>query len=158
MPSKEEPMNTRVADAARSMYVAFAYPFKPMSLLLGTELESHADIVRLVQRGMPAPMYRRIAERLCLPANLIAPSRTLTRRLAKGHLSDIETERVLRIVRVFVQAMRVYGRETKTLQWFTTPAALLTGEPAIAPIILAASDSGAQFLLAKMMGIVEPMR
>jgi putative toxin-antitoxin system antitoxin component (TIGR02293 family) len=143
-------MNIRVADAAPRYIATLTTPFRAMSQFLGIELTSHADAVVLARRGMKPETYWRVSDRLHFPPNLIAPARTLNRRLAKGRLCDIETERVLRIVRVFVQAMARFESEADALAWFAAPTRLIPGEPPIVPMILAATDTGSQLVEAHL--------
>lgn len=70
----------------------------------------------------------------------LAP-RTALRRRRDGYLKADEADRLLRVARVFEEATRVFGSETKASQWLNSPHALLDDA---APRTLLASDAGAQ--------------
>jgi len=79
----------------------------------------------------------------------IAP-RTALRRRREGYLKLDEADRLLRIARIFEEATRVFGSETKASEWLNTPHALLDD---VAPRRLLASDAGTQQLRDELVRI-----
>lgn len=142
-------MIAHVAEAVPS-YQAFGAPretvFTRMARLLDLKLESDADAVRLVTQGLSVHSYKRMADKLRFPANLVAPESTVRRRLTEGRFSEVESERVIRVARVFAEAVELFGDEDMALTWFTTPADYLEGDAPVTPLALAATDNGARLI------------
>lgn len=125
--------------------------FARMSRLLDVELRSETDAVRLATMGVQARTYRRVAEKLKFPATLVAPESTVRRRLsADGRFSEAESERLIRLARVYAEAVELFGDEEAALQWLNTPQDFIPGEPSISPLRLAAKDSGARLVESHM--------
>ena len=76
-------------------------------------------------------------------ADLVAiPARTLQRRKVQGRLDPDESDRLLRVARVFAMALELFEGDARAAHdWFQTPARALGGEE---PIRLAATDLGAR--------------
>ena len=78
-------------------------------------------------------------------ANLLAlmgiPERTRSRRRHEGFLKPDEADRLLRIGRVFEEAIRVFGSEEKAAGWLKTPSPVFEDS---APLAYLVSDAGAQ--------------
>jgi putative toxin-antitoxin system antitoxin component (TIGR02293 family) len=71
----------------------------------------------------------------------VAPRRTLARRIAKGEpLTVEENDSALRIVRIVEMAVRVFGEDTKALNWLRKPNRGMGG---VVPIDLLESETGA---------------
>lgn len=121
--------------------------FSRMAKILGVKLNSELDIWRIVRAGISAATYRRVAARLRLPPGAVTSSATLKRRLAQGQrFTEVESERIIRLVRVYAHAAGLLGDADATLDWFSTPAEFVPGSPAITPMALAASENGARLL------------
>ena len=70
------------------------------------------------------------------------PKSTLDRRVRQGtRLTPAESERVLRLYRLFKIAAEILGGEDKARVWFTTPNATLGG---VTPIVFADTEPGAR--------------
>jgi putative toxin-antitoxin system antitoxin component (TIGR02293 family) len=68
--------------------------------------------------------------------------RTLNRRKAEGRLDPQESDRLLRVTRVFAKALELFeGDVSAARNWFRTPARALGGER---PIRLARTDLGSR--------------
>lgn len=101
----------------------------------------------MVNKGISARTYRRVAGKLRFAANLVAPESTVRRRLfSKRRFTEAESERILRLARVFAEAVRLFGDEEAALEWLNTPADYLPGRPPITPMALAATDAGARLI------------
>ncbi|WP_285405647.1 antitoxin Xre/MbcA/ParS toxin-binding domain-containing protein [Luteibacter sp. ME-Dv--P-043b] len=140
-----------VADADPIRYELRETVHSRMARLLDLKLESDADAVRLVSQGISVHSYRRVADKLHFPANLVAPESTVRRRLSEGRFSEVESERVVRVARVFAEAVELFGDEAMALTWFNTPADYLDGDPPVTPLELAASDNGARLIEARIL-------
>lgn len=125
--------------------------FTRMGELLDLKLDSESDAIRVVANGISPRTYKRIAGKLNLPADLVAPESTVRRRLSThSRFSEAESERVVRLARVFAEALELFGDEPAALAWFGTPANYLPGQAAITPMALAATDAGARLIEAQL--------
>jgi putative toxin-antitoxin system antitoxin component (TIGR02293 family) len=140
-----------VADADPMRYETRQTVYTRMARLLDLKLESDADAIRLVNKGLSVHSYRHVAEKLRFPANLVAPESTVRRRLTEGRFSEVESERVIRVARVFAEAIELFGDEDMALTWFNTPADYLEGDQPVTPLELAASDNGARLIEARIL-------
>jgi putative toxin-antitoxin system antitoxin component (TIGR02293 family) len=68
------------------------------------------------------------------------PERTRARRRHEGVLKTDEADRLLRIARVFGEALRVFGSEEKAALWLKTPSPQFAES---APLTYLDSDAGA---------------
>ena len=78
------------------------------------------------------------------------PERTGTRRRQEGFLKADEADRLLRVARVFEEAVRVFGTEEKAARWLNTVSPVLYG---VAPLELLDSDAGAQTVSEELVRI-----
>ena len=115
-------------------------------LLEGGYAQAHPlALVALVRAGLPWNLYRGVVTGLGLSDQTAAgvlhiPPRTLARRKG-GHLEPGEGERLLRLVRLVIQATEVLGTRDKALRWLETPNRALEGAT---PISLLDTDLGTQ--------------
>lgn len=125
--------------------------FEKVGHLLGTKLTSEQDAFRLVLAGVKPKSYRLFVKHLKAPASLIGSESTLRRRLKENaELSEVESERVLRMTRVFVQAVELFGDEKSALEWLNTPGEWLAGADPITPMKLASKEAGARIVEASI--------
>ncbi len=104
---------------------------------------SHLFQVKL--RPLNFSSVERIGKRLGIDAadvlDLIGiPERTRSRRRQDGFLKPDEADRLLRVARVFAEAIRVFGSEEKAARWLKTPSATFQDR---APLGYLDSDAGA---------------
>ena len=126
---------------------AGASVFSRMGTVLGLKLGSELDALRLVHEGISTKTYRHAAAALRLKANIVAPESTVRRRLtSNARFSQEESERVVRLARVYAEAVGLFGEEDAALAWFTTAAEFVRGQPAISPMELSATDVGARLV------------
>lgn len=122
-------------------------PYVRMGELLGTEINGEADAVRLAETGVSARAYKRMASELGFAHALVAPETTVRRRLKEGaRFSEAESERLIRLARVYAEAVELFGGERPALDWLNTPQAYIPGEAPVTPMWLAARDSGARLV------------
>jgi putative toxin-antitoxin system antitoxin component (TIGR02293 family) len=107
------------------------------------------DLARLVREGIPAKTITVLAEKLhvghgVLSRKLGIPQRTLTRRLSQASvLSPAESDRTVRLARVYASAVEMIGEEEKATEWLSTPNRALGGER---PLDLLDTDTGARMV------------
>jgi putative toxin-antitoxin system antitoxin component (TIGR02293 family) len=102
--------------------------------VLRKAIKKPEDLARLVRRGLPATSIRVLAEKLDLGNTVLSrklgiPVRTLTRRLSHGsRLTAAESDRTVRLARVYAGAVQMIGDEEKAAEWLQTPNRALGGE------------------------------
>jgi len=102
--------------------------------VLGKAIKKPDDLARLVRKGLPASSVTALAEKLdvgntVLSRKLGIPRRTLTRRLSQGsRLTAAESDRTVRVARVYANAVEMIGDEEKAVEWLRTPNRALGGE------------------------------
>lgn len=122
---------------------------------LGVTPHTKADYMELVRRGLPYNAFRCVASELTLSfkdvqTTLQLSSRSLHRRKA-ARLSQVESERIMRLARIAARARHVLGGRATALDWLTTPNRSLGGEP---PLQLLDTDLGAERVL-EVLGRIE---
>ncbi len=102
-------------------------------LVLGKPAQQGGALAELVREGLPVEALFLLAKRLELRQAEISekigiPQRTLTRRLARhARLTAAESDRTVRLARVFATAAETLGTEEKAAQWLKTPNRALRG-------------------------------
>ena len=76
--------------------------------------------------------------------------RTAIRRKAEGYLKPDEADRLLRVGRIFEEATRVLGAETRAAGWLNHPSPYLHN---VTPLSLLDSDGGAQAVSEELVRI-----
>jgi putative toxin-antitoxin system antitoxin component (TIGR02293 family) len=115
--------------------------------VLGRAVKKPHDLADLVRRGLPANSVKALAGRLdignaALSKRLGIPQRTLTRRLSRhSRLTATESDRTVRLARVYAHAVEMIGEEDKAVRWLQTPNRALGGER---PIEQVDTDVGAR--------------
>lgn len=117
--------------------------------VLGSAIKSHADLAQMVRSGLPAGSIPALAEKLHLGNNALSrklgiPQRTLTRRLSQGStLTPAESDRAVRMARVYANAVEMIGDRDKAIEWLSTPNRALGGER---PLDQLDTDMGARMV------------
>lgn len=102
--------------------------------VLGKAVKRADELAALVRKGLPAASLAALAERLeignrMLSRKLGIPHRTLTRRLGRrSRLSATESDRAVRLARVYATAVEMIGDEEKAAEWLRTPNRALSGQ------------------------------
>src|SRR5271167_5051269 len=115
--------------------------------VLGRTVRSLTDLAELVREGLPASSLTALAESLdlrnaSLSKKLGIPQRTLTRRLSQhSRLSAAESDRTVRLARVYATAVEMIGNKQKAVEWLRTPNRALGGER---PLDQLGTDLGAR--------------
>ena len=102
--------------------------------ILGQSVKKPDDLANLVRKGLPARTVTALARRLSLANAVLSrqlgiPQRTLTRRLSQqSRLTAAESDRTVRVARVYANAVEMIGDEEKAVEWLRTPNRALGGE------------------------------
>ena len=114
--------------------------------LLGVEVRSEADFVKVLERGVPVGALAELARQEALSSDdvdrLIIPRRTLAHRKAKHQpLNRVESERAVRVASVTALAEETFANREKAQTWLRRPTAPLGGRR---PLDLLDSEPGAR--------------
>ncbi len=102
--------------------------------VLGKTIKKPDDLAELVRKGLPANSVTALAEKLDLGNTVLSrklgiPLRTLTRRLSqRSRLTAAESDRTVRLARVYANAVEMIGDEEKAVEWLRTPNRALGGK------------------------------
>jgi len=102
--------------------------------VLGRKVTRSSQLAALVREGIPVQALLVLAERAGLRQADVSsrfgiPQRTLTRRLAQhSRLTAAESDRTVRLARVYATALDTLGDGEKAAAWLKTPNRALGGE------------------------------
>jgi putative toxin-antitoxin system antitoxin component (TIGR02293 family) len=102
--------------------------------VLKKTIRNSDDLAELIREGLPATSVTALAERLDIGSTVLSkklgiPQRTLTRRLSRrSRLSAAESDRTVRLARLYASAVEMIGDEDKAVAWLQTPNRALRGE------------------------------
>lgn len=113
---------------------------------IGLRTKNLSGLIMQLKRGLPVASLSKLSHQLGIPEKRLANTvniaqRTLTRRKKEGRFKPDESERVLRIARLFERAIEVMGTQELAQQWFRSPVKGLKG---MAPLEFADTEPGAQ--------------
>jgi putative toxin-antitoxin system antitoxin component (TIGR02293 family) len=115
--------------------------------VLGRSIKSFGELAEMIRKGLPSGSLIVLGEKLdlknaALSRNLGIPQRTLTRRLSRhSRLTAAESDRAVRLARVYATAVEMIGDADKASKWLQTPNRALGGE---VPIDQVDTDLGAR--------------
>lgn len=119
---------------------------RPYVVLLGLNYFDVHNLVRSIEKGFDWKTFTRFVRNIGLSTEQVAdvigiPRRTLMRRKVEGRLKPDESDRLLRLARVFGNALDLFGgnREAATL-WLTDLNSALGN---VAPLDFARTELGA---------------
>jgi len=118
--------------------------------------ESSTETVDAIRKGIPAEALGWLKERLGLTAEELAgvihvPRRTMSRRRKKGRLKPDESERVLRLIRLYRKSAEVLGGPEAATEWLREKNFALNGET---PLGFADTEPGAR-RVERLLGQIE---
>ena len=119
----------------------------PYVVLLGLRPAEASEIRKRVKRGLGFQALERFQRNTQFStadiSDLVAiKTRTLHRRKEQGRLEPDESDRLLRVSRVFAKSLDLFEGDAEAARsWFQTPAQALGGE---APMALAGTDLGSR--------------
>lgn len=110
--------------------------------LTDSELKTEIDLVKAIRHGLQAAIIQTVRGRTNLTMKeierIVASRRTLGRR---EQLTPDESDRLVRLIRLFALAEDVFGNGDKAQAWFRRPNRALENYP---PLELLDTDSGAR--------------
>lgn len=115
-------------------------------LLLGLETFGSLQLLRAVEQGLPYGAFERLVTNTSLASGdalalLNIPRRTLTRRKREGRFHQDESDRLVRISRIFARAIGLFeGDRDAAKHWLSESQKALGGE---IPLLLARTEVGA---------------
>jgi putative toxin-antitoxin system antitoxin component (TIGR02293 family) len=115
-------------------------------VLLGLQSFDTPTLHKKVERGLAFSALLKILRLMALPMQVLAdllfiPPRTLQRRKASGRLEPDESDRLLRLSRVYGRAIELFeGNNRATLQWLQSPLPVLDGA---SPLSMTKTEPGA---------------
>lgn len=117
--------------------------------VLRITIKNADDLTNLIRKGLPAASVSALAANLhvgnaALSQRLGIPQRTLSRRISTASaLTPAESDRTVRVARVYANAVEMIGDEQKAVQWLNTPNRALGGEK---PLDQLDTDTGARIV------------
>jgi putative toxin-antitoxin system antitoxin component (TIGR02293 family) len=123
---------------------------------IGIKSENLFGIIEKIKIGLPMSAFDNFRHQIDLSERALSDTmdiskRTLTRRKKDGRLSSLESERLVRLARLFDKATEVFGNDAGiAAQWFKTPARGLGGKT---PLTMAGTELGAQEVNALLVRI-----
>ena len=115
--------------------------------LLGLKTNTTMQLLEQVETGLPYKALERLQHNIDLSTIQLAellriPPRTLARRKSEGRLQPAESDRLLRLSRIFVQALQLFEGDPRSARaWLFNPQPALAGHT---PIDLAKTELGAR--------------
>ncbi len=114
------------------------------------------ETIEAIRNGLPAEALSWLKERLDLTAEELAgvvhvSRRTMSRRQKKGRLKPDESERVLRLIRLYRRAAEVLGGPEEATGWLREKNFALGGET---PLQFADTEPGAR-RVERLLGQIE---
>lgn len=125
---------------------------------LGTPAESEQKMVRLVETGLPTKVVARLIQRGLSKEevfSIIINPRTLKHRKSKNQpLSQEESERAIRTVRIISRAQSVLGDQQRALEWLRAPKQRFEGR---SPLAMLSTEPGGRMVEQMLIQIDEGM-
>lgn len=102
--------------------------------------------VNAIKKGLPVSVVDDLCRELELSRSALAkrvgiPERTLMRRMQVGRLTSGQSERVVRLARLFDRTIQVLGSKERARRWLNAPRAQLDGHT---PLDMADTELGAE--------------
>jgi putative toxin-antitoxin system antitoxin component (TIGR02293 family) len=132
-------------------------PDHSIAQLRETDIKNNAKMADLVAHGIALSSVWELGQRLAISQKrlgelLSIPKRTLHRRVQKQELlKPDESERVLRLFRLYFRAMEVFEDGDRALKWFASHPKALGGRT---PLEFARTEPGAR-LVEDLLGRIE---
>jgi putative toxin-antitoxin system antitoxin component (TIGR02293 family) len=115
--------------------------------ILGLGARDPLALAKKVEEGFPIRSFTRLQAALNIPSSDLAkivhiPSRTLARRKVQGRLEPDESDRLLRVTRVYRLALDLFESDRNAaVAWLSRPNRALNGKT---PLRLATTEVGAR--------------
>jgi putative toxin-antitoxin system antitoxin component (TIGR02293 family) len=94
---------------------------------IGVKSKNIDDLIIKIKKGLPVSSFEKLRKKLGVSDHFLSqivniPKRTLTRRKQQGKLNADESEKVLRIARLYDQALEVFEDQQAAEKWLKEPA------------------------------------
>ena len=94
---------------------------------IGIRSKNIDDLIIKVKKGLPVSAFEKLRKKLGVSDIFLSqivniPKRTLTRRKQQGRLNADESEKVLRIARLYDRALEVFEDQQAAEKWLKEPA------------------------------------
>lgn len=119
----------------------------PVVKLLGIKSSSAVHLVKAIERGFSFDTLEKVRRETGLPLERLAMSigvspRTLSRRKKERKLTAAESDRLVSVSRLLMQAVELFeGDKEKAFRWFVQSNRALGG---LTPLEMAATETGAR--------------
>ncbi len=115
-----------------------------------------AGLIDAIREGLPWAVFEQLCERLGVSQQrlaevLLIPARTLTRRRKSGSFHVDESDRIIRVARVYAHALNVFESPERAAGWLQRNNTVLDGA---APLSLLDTGPGAR-LVDELLGRIE---
>ncbi|MFC0677333.1 hypothetical protein ACFFGH_05635 [Lysobacter korlensis] len=119
--------------------------YERMGRVLGLDIVDETDVAFLMQIGVPAAAYKRAVDEIRIPPGHVLSAARARLLIGAGmRLDSDDSDRLLRIVRLYAQACLMLGDEATAMTWLRTPVRWRTGVLRLCPLELSLRDSGAR--------------
>lgn len=124
--------------------------------LIGVTPRSDFALAEIVENGLPTDSLALLKENgltFTEMSEIVIAPRTLKHRKARGeHLSDEETDRLVRVARIVTLANQVFGSPSKALKWLRTPSERMGGRN---PLSMLRTDAGGRLVESRLWQVDE---
>lgn len=115
-------------------------------ILLGLKEFDAPSVMRAIEKGLSWKSFERFVKNIGLPAEQVAdvvgiPRRTLARRKIEERLKPDESDRLVRLARVFAKALHLFDGDRESATLWLTDLNVALGR--VAPIDYARTELGA---------------
>jgi len=137
---------TRAAEVEAYLLAVQRSEGHPYMALLGMRTLDTQGLHEKVRRGLPFQVFQRFVRLTelsphTLAAILLIPARTLPRRKAQRRLQPDESDRLLRLARIYGKAIELFESDSQAaMRWLRGPVVALGGA---APLALCQTEPGA---------------
>lgn len=117
------------------------------AVILGLSPSDSLDLISSVNKGLRFSAFERLQEAIDLSAQELAkvvsiPTRTLHRRKEQGRLQPDESDRLVRLSRVYGKTLELFeGNKLEARHWLSSPQSALGGT---SPLSMASTEVGAR--------------
>ena len=142
------------ARPAAQLLICIEAPYPILSEILGQEVRCSQDLVAVSFDGARPESLNRLNELIGGALNLswIISERALNQRIdSKKLLTQVETEKVIRLAKVLIAAIEVFGNREKALRWLMRPHRF--NGLNLSPMELCTTEEGALLVRDKLRAI-----